>query len=1383
MGARILYTVLCCFCYALPGSFAQEFKSWPKLERSYINHFYQENDSYSKKCFDDIFLDRQGRLWLVPCGDERLINSIGLFRFDGYSFQPVEVFTPQETVIEAPRAFGIDEQGRLLCTTEERQLFHMDPDTHESIIISRVDSSFSDFKVIRPSVGDNEVFILGRLETGKLALFGLKEGRLVKEPSFNYPEALEQAIEYAMTTTQEAIWLSSFSLPLYRFDRHEKTMGVYDTQDFDGLVRKPTDERRLANARYLPRLLESPKGDMYVLFSAMYENSLFELDREKDAFRSMADQFPADWLPIDIFQDETGNICFLFQDATETYRAVLETAEGQRFDYSAVVSGQNDIRQLAGLDFRRQVFLLTGNGLYCAGIREQGIIRQALTDQWASSMADLPDGRLLINTVFDGWFVYDKTTGRTAPFEGPDCGTERLAFGTGMKQQIIPDDRGNLWFISHRHLVKYHPATNDCSIFDLGIGGSLFAFVREDLVIFQHRRLGISFFDLRAQERVSFGPGIPETLDGFVRDILVDSQGILWIPTNNGLWRIDIDEEKSEVIGLKQGFADFRFTSIFEDAQGRLWLGTYSGGLQIYDPETGNVTVIDQARGLSNNTIMSIIADNDGDMWVGTEYGVNLVSKEGEVLNSIYQEDGLAYEIFERFDPFKDRDGRLYFGSREGISIIDPVALKASMRSDSTVQIYLTELRYFDKKKREDVVQKSHFRQISQLEISPERPYLRLKFGLSSYLEPHNNRYAYLLEGKDDDWHYLGAQPELNISRLPPGKYRLLIKGADFRNNWTTESLAINIYAREFFYKQPWFYFLVALPFIAFGLIWARNKQQEARRLEREVAQRTQKIREDKAVIEQQAAELRQLDTLKSRFFTNISHELRTPITLIKAPLENLVQKHGASIDERMGQSLKMVLNNAGKLGRLVEELLELSSLEAKKATLKEMATPLSLFCRQLFGAYESGAALKNINYRFHSDLAEDEYFLVDRKRLEKIVNNLLSNALKFTPSGGTIQMRLRREAEQLQIEVQDSGRGVPQEDLPYLFDRYFQTRRDNIATEGGTGIGLALAKELAQLMQGDLTVKSEWGAGACFALRFPAKEAAPEEQSAVLSTDSEVIIHEGQAVLAPPVPSAADTPKTKVLIVEDNPDMQQLIHTLLADRYDCILADNGAEAWTWLQEESQHIENIELILSDVMMPEMDGYTLLEKIKAHRRWQKLPVVMLTARSAEEDKLQALRMGVDDYLLKPFSPEELKARLQNLIANYQVRKQMEDGATQSTEGINIAFEPEESADTIWLKEIEDAAREALDKGLKLTTAFLADKVFLSERQLARKLKAVTGLTPNGYIQEVKLQKARHLLEHGVYTTVSEVAQATGYSSGSYLTKVYEERFGKKPGDYF
>ena len=245
---------------------------------------------------------------------------------------------------------------------------------------------------------------------------------------------------------------------------------------------------------------------------------------------------------------------------------------------------------------------------------------------------------------------------------------------------------------------------------------------------------------------------------------------------------------------------------------------------------------------------------------------------------------------------------------------------------------------------------------------------------------------------------------------------------------------------------------------------------------------------------------------------------------------------------------------------------------------------------------------------------------------------------------------------------------------------------------------------------------------------------------------------------------------------------MQQLINTILSEKYNCIIANNGLEAWKWLEQNSDDVNNIELILSDIMMPEMDGYTFLGKVKEHEKWQKLPMIMLTAMSAERDKLKALRMGVDDYLNKPFSAEELIVRLNNLISNFKIRQNILEESKDNSNKVSFEFEESHSANQIWLTEVENAGKEALELGIKLTTSYLASKVFISERQFSRKIKAYTGLTPNGYIQEIKLQKARHLLENQIYTTVNEVAQAVGYSSGSYLTKMYEASFGKKPGEY-
>ena len=551
-------------------------------------------------------------------------------------------------------------------------------------------------------------------------------------------------------------------------------------------------------------------------------------------------------------------------------------------------------------------------------------------------------------------------------------------------------------------------------------------------------------------------------------------------------------------------------------------------------------------------------------------------------------------------------------------------------------------------------------------------------------------------------------------------------------------------------------------------IIYFRNRQVV---LERKAARELARLNE----------ELKSLDALKSRFFTNISHELRTPVTLIFTPLEQSLRKYASSLEAELGQSLKIARNNARKLLSLVEELLDLSRLEANKLQLEEKPTSLLIFCRQLFSSFESKAAMKNIRYTFDGDLEEEAQYWVDRKRLEKIVNNLLSNALKFTPNNGQVSLLVKKRKDGVQIQVSDTGRGIPPEDMPHVFERYFQTKRESIATEGGTGVGLALSKELAGLMEGELSVESEWGQGSTFTLRIPARLLTEREMNVQQEGPEPRPSNMEEGITAPAVlPAVTDSSRPKVLIVEDNPDMQQLVHALLVDDYDCQIANNGAEAWSWMNNGKISPEDIDLILSDIMMPEMDGYALLQLLKQHPDWQKCPVIMLTARASEEDKLQALRMGVDDYLLKPFSPDELLARVSNLIDNYKRRQAF---LQEERPALDIEFESLESADQQWLQELEMAAKSALEKRLGLSATYLAGQMALSERQMRRQIQALTGLSSKQYIQEVKLQKARHLLENKAFNTISEVSYACGFNTPGYFSTLFKKHFGKQPGDYF
>ena len=531
--------------------------------------------------------------------------------------------------------------------------------------------------------------------------------------------------------------------------------------------------------------------------------------------------------------------------------------------------------------------------------------------------------------------------------------------------------------------------------------------------------------------------------------------------------------------------------------------------------------------------------------------------------------------------------------------------------------------------------------------------------------------------------------------------------------------------------------------------------------------------------------ELKSLDELKSRFFTNISHELRTPVTLILTPVEQLLKKYAQKLDSEMEKPLQTVRNNSKKLLALVEELLELSRIDAGKIEVNTSPTQLYTFTRQLFYAYESGAAFKQIDFQFHYDLDKELWVYADQNKLEKVVNNLLSNALKFTPNGGRVRLKvsLHTMADQhLLVEVSDTGRGIPPEDLPFVFDRYFQTKNNDLPTEGGTGIGLALSRELAGLMGGSLDVASEWGKGSQFTLRFPL-EVVPTKDLDLETpeTASEPSVEEETTFMPLPIGiPTGTTGRPKVLIVEDNPDMQQLLNSLLLEDYECVIANNGAEAWDRLKNGDSSVADINLIISDVMMPQMDGYELLKRLKKDERLQHYPVIMLTARAAEDDKLQALRMGVDDYLTKPFSSEELLARAANLIHNRQQRIAFNESSGHRK--VDIEFEEVSSAGQVWLKELEEASLAAIEQKLDLSVSYLADKMAISERQLLRQIKSLTGLSTKDYIQEIKLEKARHLLENKAYRTISEVSYASGFNTPGYFSKVFEKRFGKRPGEY-
>jgi signal transduction histidine kinase/CheY-like chemotaxis protein/AraC-like DNA-binding protein len=581
----------------------------------------------------------------------------------------------------------------------------------------------------------------------------------------------------------------------------------------------------------------------------------------------------------------------------------------------------------------------------------------------------------------------------------------------------------------------------------------------------------------------------------------------------------------------------------------------------------------------------------------------------------------------------------------------------------------------------------------------------------------------------------------------------------------------------------------ILILFLAGGLLFGFYKQRQAKR----------KLSEQNKLIQAQSEKLKSLDAAKSRFFANVSHELRTPLTLMLGPVKTLLQ--GNQLTEKQTRLLQTVNQSGQQLQQLVNEILDLQKLEMGKMELHEKPTGLAGFFGRYAAQFESLAHRKQIDYSFETTVGDEVVANIDQEKCRQIIYNLLSNAFKFTPESGRIKVSFSFHKDTLQLEVADTGSGIHPDDLPHVFDRFFQTNRPDKPSVGGTGIGLALCHEYAHLFGGKIEVESTLGKGSIFQVAFPLKmdESRQSAVGAKRNPDEErnrdSSRETGDVRIAPAVelakehipPTTSSESKPTILVVEDNPELQDYIRLILEEKYSVLTAGNGQAALNRLlptahpaqgaatAHHASVVASCQLILSDLMMPVMDGYQLLEKLKNDDATRHIPVIMLTARAEAGDKLKALRIGVDDYLTKPFDEEELLARIENLLKNRAVRELVQREEQPGTASPILA-----QAEADWLADFEAYIRAHIADDA-LSISFLAQEFSMSESTFLRQVTRITGLSPKQYLQEVRLHAARELLESKTYSSVSQVSEKVGYSNVRTFTRSFRERFGKLPSE--
>ncbi|WP_372530138.1 ATP-binding protein [Ekhidna sp.] len=849
-----------------------------------------------------------------------------------------------------------------------------------------------------------------------------------------------------------------------------------------------------------------------------------------------------------------------------------------------------------------------------------------------------------------------------------------------------------------------------------------------------------SIYEMPAEKKVKH---IPHTGVERFSDMVVDDQFQWVIATKNLIYQLDdgkiIDQFEVGKIGTS-------LIDLCEDMSDPdiMWIGTLGGGLLKWSKsQKETISVFEVEHGLSNNSIGSIVPDTLGNLWLGTFNGISRFDTKTNEFVNYTTRDGIIESEFNRHHGFILPDGRIALGATMGYSIFDPKKFK---KDEFNPSVIVSDLQINGKKIQSRFLSQQSLNELTQLNLNHEQNSLRFSVAAMQYNDPEANQYRYKLENFNDDWILNGNQRVIRFDNLSPGKYTLLLNASNTDGVWSDKVNKISITINPPLWLSWWaytLYFLIAI-FLIFNY-W-RNYKKRLNRL--------QEIEFNK----REATRLQEIDNIKTRFFSNITHEFRTPLTLILSPLEKQIR------DKKYSEEVQQILENNYKHGshllNLVNQLLDISKLESGHMQVHKSVGDLVEFVKIYVDQFRDYAKEKEISLEFEHVQLNGQY-LFEKTHLEKIIMNLLSNAIKFTGAGGKVNVTLSgvhlfETQEQIIIKVRDNGQGIPKDKLGKLFDRFYQVDDSDTRRQEGTGIGLSLVKELTELMNGEIFVESDVGLGTTFTLKLP--------------VDKVSIVENEEASEETLIPHQFDEEEALVLVVEDNSELRKFIVESLSEKRNVLSAKNGSEAWEIIQKELPDI-----VVSDVMMPVMNGYELCQKVKNDIRTSHISFVMLTAKTAQESKETGLSSGADEYLTKPFHAYELELRIDNLIRQQKnMRDHFRSNLLSNTSSLNVQNVEDAFIHNLYTY-LEDYHNDSA-----LDVPQIAEAMSMSKSTLNRKLKSILNISALGLLKKYRLKKAVALLKAG--EQVSQVAYLVGFDSPSYFTQLFKETYGQTPTEY-
>jgi signal transduction histidine kinase/ligand-binding sensor domain-containing protein/DNA-binding response OmpR family regulator len=838
--------------------------------------------------------------------------------------------------------------------------------------------------------------------------------------------------------------------------------------------------------------------------------------------------------------------------------------------------------------------------------------------------------------------------------------------------------------------------------------------------------------------------------------LLEDSKKRIWIGTTNGVNLFYPDNMLFDNFPGNMLSNDV-VSCIAEDAKKRIWIGTRDG-LNLFDENTRSFVTFNIRKDFLKGTIYGILPDDEGNLWISTNKGLVKFNPDSRKLQVFDNKDGLQNNQFNLYAFCKAADGMMLFGGINGISYFYPKALK---QDPLKLKVTFTGLEVFNKTvvpgDGYDVLDQ-HIDQAKKLTFKHEFKQFTIFFNAFNYISPNKTKYWYKLDGFDKEWQITEAISKASYTNLQPGKYVFHVKAVGPQGE-SSEVKTLDIVVRPPWYNSTWFYLLMTAFAIAAGYVVYKVVSERIRTLHQLKMERMEREK------------VNYINQMKMDFFTNISHEFRTPLTLILAPLEEILSK--PVLDKGLRKNHELMMLNAKRLYHLVDQLFEFKKTERGTKKLKVGKGDMVSFIHEAYSSFNSLSEKNKIKYTFRSTEAKLSFYF-DKDAIERILFNLLSNAFKYTEEGGAITVEFARRNNDAVIKVTDTGMGIDTQHQERIFDRFYQVSGQEMNL--GSGVGLAFTKRLVELHHGNITVESALGKGSSFVVTIPLGDDSYDTDDHIdgqnyalsvendLSDDEDNIGEDGLEKVNGPE-------KEKLLVVDDNPEIVTYLKNYFSKSYEVSIAYDGKEALDLLEE-----QQVDLIISDVMMPEMDGIHFCKKIKQNIQTCHIPVILLTAKNETNQQIKGLEVGADDYVTKPFSIALLEAKLQNITRS---RKRLKEYYSSSKEIIpeNIAFNTLD----------EDFLRDAIAiiEAHITESDFSVDKfsreIGMSRSNLYLKLKAITGESATDFIKRIRFKKAVELMESRQYT-IAQVAYMSGFNSPSYFSTAFKQYYDCMPTEY-